>query len=164
MGDEGSGYAIGANILKAVASAADGRGEATQLLEAVLSKLGIDEAYNIIDWVYKDLAWDRIASLHPLAEQYYPTDSVSRRIIDESVQHLLTSLTTVINAINLNENPFPVVFSGGVLTHPNSIIGPMLAEKVKLLYKNADIRYPQVKLELASALLAFNDVNSKSVS
>jgi len=41
LGDQGSGYAIGFSILSSVVQAVDGRGPATSLVDAVFSKLNI---------------------------------------------------------------------------------------------------------------------------
>jgi hypothetical protein len=44
LGDRGSGYQIGYEILNAVVRALDGRGPATSLVEAVLTKLNLSKA------------------------------------------------------------------------------------------------------------------------
>src|SRR4051794_39055950 len=50
----GSGYEIGKNILKAVVDAADGRGPATILTEAVLSTLSLNQPSDLIPWTYNE--------------------------------------------------------------------------------------------------------------
>ena len=50
--DGGSGYAIGRDILTAVARAHDGRGPETCLTEAVFASLGIGELNQMITWLY----------------------------------------------------------------------------------------------------------------
>ena len=65
--DCGSGYAIGRDILTAVARAHDGRGPETCLTEAVFDRLGIGELGQMITWLYSpDTGKKEIASLAPL--------------------------------------------------------------------------------------------------
>jgi hypothetical protein len=96
LGDKGSGYQIGYEILNAVVRALDGRGPATSLVEAVFAQLnftkvpptplsgarGVDhrtsarsiliargdhQGEEIIPWAYSSVAWERYAQLAPLA-------------------------------------------------------------------------------------------------
>lgn len=48
LGDEGSGYWIGREALRAVMRARDGRGEATALTEAVLAHFGVQEPWELV--------------------------------------------------------------------------------------------------------------------
>lgn len=50
--DGGSGYALGRDILTAVVRAADGRGPATALTQAVFAALGVRSVGEIITWLY----------------------------------------------------------------------------------------------------------------
>ena len=50
--DGGSGYALGRDILTAVVRAADGRGPATALTQAVFAALGVQSVGEIITWLY----------------------------------------------------------------------------------------------------------------
>ena len=49
LGDEGGGYWIGAEVLRAVARAADGRDSPTALTEAVLAHLGLEGPAGLVD-------------------------------------------------------------------------------------------------------------------
>lgn len=50
--DEGSGYAIGRDILQAVVRASDGRGPATVLTEPVMTRTGAADLRALISWLY----------------------------------------------------------------------------------------------------------------
>jgi N-acetylglucosamine kinase-like BadF-type ATPase len=54
LGDEGSGFAIALDGLRAVARAADGRGPDTQLTDAFLARLGVASPSALIAAIYSD--------------------------------------------------------------------------------------------------------------
>ena len=65
--DGGSGYALGRDILTAVVRAADGRGPATALTQAVFAALGVQSVGEIITWLYAPATGKKeVAALAPL--------------------------------------------------------------------------------------------------
>lgn len=69
IGDEGSAYAIGRDILTAVVRAFDGRDEQTALTEAVIHKLGVEQMEEIVQYVYApERSKKEIAALATLIE------------------------------------------------------------------------------------------------
>lgn len=65
--DGGSGYALGRDILTAVVRAADGRGPATALTEAVLAALNARGVGEIVTWLYAPATGKKeVAALAPL--------------------------------------------------------------------------------------------------
>lgn len=65
--DGGSGYALGRDILTAVVRAADGRGPATALTEAVLAALNAHGVGEIVTWLYAPATGKKeVAALAPL--------------------------------------------------------------------------------------------------
>lgn len=65
--DGGSGYALGRDILAAVVRAADGRGPATMLTQAVFDALGVTTVGEIITWLYAPATGKKeVAALAPL--------------------------------------------------------------------------------------------------
>lgn len=53
LGDEGSGFAIGAGALRETLRVAEGRSDATALAEACRTRLGIEETDELFDRIYK---------------------------------------------------------------------------------------------------------------
>jgi len=159
LGDEGSGYAIASDILRAVVKAADGRGEATSLLQGVLDHLKLSNPQDLIPWAYSDYKWERIAALYPLAEEHASKgDAVAQRIIDSAINSLIHSVYVVAKTLKLDQDkdPFTVVLSGGILTHTGSMVGPKVQAELQKRLQNAIITFPQIKPEVAAALLARN--------
>lgn len=65
--DGGSGYALGRDILTAVARAADGRGPATELTQPVFRALSVSAVGEMITWLYAPATGKKeIAALAPL--------------------------------------------------------------------------------------------------
>ncbi|MDZ7838748.1 MAG: BadF/BadG/BcrA/BcrD ATPase family protein [Actinomycetota bacterium] len=75
LADEGSGYSMGLNALRAIMRAYDGRGPSTQLIDIILKYLNIDTIDDLIKWTYqKPFSKDRIG--------IYPNRFVMRRIME----------------------------------------------------------------------------------
>jgi len=117
LGDEGSGYALAVGGLRAAAKSADGRGPDTQLLEALLDRLGLRRPEELVSAVHR-MAGDRpaIASLadvvtHTAAQG----DPVARKILDEAAADLAAMVATVAEKLNLSTGPFPLALAGGTL-------------------------------------------------
>ncbi len=119
LGDEGSGYALGAAALKAVTWAADGRGPETALAPAVLARLGLDTVEDLIDWAYQDMAWERFANLAPVAVTCAAEgDPVAEAILDAGAEGLAVAVDAVIRRLGLRDEAFPLILAGGTLRSP----------------------------------------------
>ncbi len=95
--DEGSGYAMGRDVLRAVVQAEDGRGPATCLTRAVFQELGIRNMEELLAFVYapqsskKDIA--ALARLLPDAAAQ--EDRAALAIYDHAVRELLRLVKAV---------------------------------------------------------------------
>lgn len=68
--DEGSAYAIGRDILKAVVKSTDGRGENTVLKELLYQRLSVSSAQQLVTWLYApERTKKEIAALAVLAQE-----------------------------------------------------------------------------------------------
>lgn len=64
LGDEGSGYWMGNEALRAVCRGLDGRGPKTRLIAPVLEQLGVDSGDKLIEFVYSEAcSREKIAAL-----------------------------------------------------------------------------------------------------
>jgi N-acetylglucosamine kinase-like BadF-type ATPase len=117
LGDEGSGYALVVSGLRAVACAADGRGPATRLTEALLSGMGVSAPAGLIAEVYGG-DWDR-ARLAGLASVVLETaargDTVASDLVSRAARQLAETAAAVVRALTFVEQPLPVALAGGVL-------------------------------------------------
>ncbi|MEO8391887.1 MAG: BadF/BadG/BcrA/BcrD ATPase family protein [Chloroflexota bacterium] len=118
LGDEGSGYSLGLKALQAVVRAADGRGQATRLTEAVLTALQLNSPPDLIQWVYTPGRTRDIARLAPLVLDAVD-DPVAKQIVAESLDELKLAVQTVVRRLKINSPAF--AFAGGLLTELNPL-------------------------------------------
>lgn len=150
LGDEGSGYWLGLEGLRAVVRAADGRGAATSLSAALLERLGLPDALALIAWLYR-AAVPRNAEAAALAalvlQQAEQGDTAASSIVEAAANELAQAARTAQR--RLNDEPLPVAFAGGLLAEVN----PLSRRLCQLLGLEAvpAPRYPPV---IGAAILA----------
>jgi N-acetylglucosamine kinase-like BadF-type ATPase len=155
LGDPGSGYALGAEILKAVTWAVDGRGPATALTEILLGHLGLERPQQLVDWAYRDIAWERFAALAPLAIQCAEDgDAVAQRILAEGAAGLAVAVKAVVAGLKMAEDAFPLVLAGGNLRP-----GPFqdqVSARILAVAPNAILTRPELEPVIGAGLLAIS--------
>jgi N-acetylmuramic acid 6-phosphate etherase len=117
LGDEGSGYALAVNALRAIAQAADGRAPATALTERFLSVLGIAGPPGLIGAVHR-AGLDRaaLAALAPLVLQTAADgDAVADGIVEHGAEQLAAAVIAAARQLDLGPDPLPLALAGGVL-------------------------------------------------
>jgi len=156
LGDAGSGYAIGAGVLKAVTWAADGRAPETALTAAVLDHLGMEQPQQLIDWTYSSIAWERFAALAPLAMRCAEEgDPIADAIVEEAAKGLAVAVQAVVARLHLTHQEFPLVMAGGNL-RPGIFQQRVRHHLQSVAPKAIPIR-PQVDPAVGAALLALNE-------
>lgn len=115
IGDEGSGYAIGRDILSAVAYDMDGM-RPTILRELVHSMLSINSRHELVDFVYQNARDKRdIAKLSVLLPKALSqNDEVAQSILEKNAAALAWLACGVIRQLAIPDAK--IVFSGSVLT------------------------------------------------
>ena len=117
LGDEGSGYALGYEALRAVARAHDGRADATRLTEAILSQLGAAVPPDLIG-IVSSPAWGvaETAGLAPIVVRVAESgDPVALAIIEHAAAELSMAAVAVIDALGFEPtHPLAVVQAGGL--------------------------------------------------
>lgn len=119
LGDEGSGYDIGHQALQAAVRAADGRGEATVLLERILRQWEVLHASALIGQVYGNTDKARIARLSSIVfEAAQAGDEVACKIVQQAVDELVLAVITVGKALKVPEDELlSVALGGGLLVY-----------------------------------------------
>ena len=129
VGDDGSGFWIGRQAVRAVFAALDGRGEQTLLAEAVLATVTGDDVVPQSKQeqiaALRDAVYDgppiALAALAPLVSAAATAgDRVAQRIVDRAVSLLMATAT----ALTGDSPEEPLVLAGSLLTAP----GPIGAE------------------------------------
>ncbi len=115
LSDEGSGYWLGREALRAVVRAADGRGERTALTSPVLRHYEVTEPAHLVRLVYSSGA--RPAEIATLAREVGEVadagDSVAQAIVESGAGELVRMAESVAKQLSLST---PVILqSGGAL-------------------------------------------------
>lgn len=139
LGDEGSGWWLGLNGLRAVARAADGRGPPTSLRGALLEALGLKDPDAMIRWV-DTASKGEVAALAPLvltaAER---GDAPARQLADEAARELAAAADAVRRALAPWPEPPSVAGVGGLIA-PDGLLRHRLAAALQSIALHFDPR------------------------
>lgn len=122
MGDEGSGYWLGLQAIKALSRVIDTHGDHTLLTQSLCDAVGVYTRDQLVDWLYrKEVAQSSyIATLaqHTLsaADKGDPT---AEDIIERGAEHMHWHYRTIVNVLGMNAPP--VAFAGGILGSDNAL-------------------------------------------
>lgn len=149
LGDEGSGYWMGVEALRALTHHVDGRGHGTRLTDRILARLNLDHAKDLIAWIYEANRHREIAALAELVLELAAEvgDSLALAIIEHAAQELKQQADAALHRVHTAS--LPVAFTGGLLERPN-----LLSQRLCELLGLPDLpkmRYSQV---VGAAILA----------
>jgi N-acetylglucosamine kinase-like BadF-type ATPase len=115
-GDEGSAYWIGRRALESMARAADGRGPATQLTEAITGRLQVDGPRSALGALEKTgNVRGAIAALADAVEAVARGgDAAALAIVNEGAEELATMIGTLAKQLSFDQE-FPLALAGGVV-------------------------------------------------
>lgn len=101
LGDEGGGYWIGQEALRAVCRAADGRGPRTRLSAPILNALNVPDCDALVQRVYASgFERERVARLAQIVfDTANAGGGVSASIRERAVSHLASSVEAVVRAL-----------------------------------------------------------------
>jgi glucosamine kinase len=120
VGDEGSGYWLGSEAIKAAIRADDGRGRKTTLIEHLLAHLQLTDVNALVPWLFQSgmPPVQLIAGLAPIVLHCAETDDP---VANEIVAHAAHELALALRAVHqhLHMETLPIAFAGSLLTHDN---------------------------------------------
>ena len=157
LGDEGSGYAIGVEALRAVCRAADGRIPATGLCECVKAWAGVGRIRELSRVVYGPPMASRteIAALARLVSDVAEAgDRVAEGILDTAGRQLADQAHTVIRRLSLQDvRDLHVVAAGGVLRN-SRFVYQAFSEGLRVFGATAHVHHALVSPALGAAAIA----------
>jgi N-acetylglucosamine kinase-like BadF-type ATPase len=117
LGDEGGGYWIGREGLRAAVRACDGRGPPTALRDLVLSRYGATDVHGLVRVVYEEgFGVPQVAAAAQWVSQAADEgDRVACDILEAAARGLSLTLSAVVRGLEMAEEPLEVVFTGGLL-------------------------------------------------
>jgi N-acetylglucosamine kinase-like BadF-type ATPase len=116
LDDEGGGYWIGVQALRAVMRQADGRGPATGLTERLLAHFRVAAPSDLVRVVYSEhLGRPDIAALtRQVEEARRAGDAVAGTILEHAVSELTAAAASVTGRLGMADDAFRYVLAGGV--------------------------------------------------
>lgn len=122
VGDEGSGYSLGAAALRHALRAADGRDAPSLLAERAFAAIGAQEARDSIQWIYgrQPAPTREIAGLASLVLQASEEgDAAALRILNEAADELFAMVAALRRRLRMPDAQ--PAFAGGLLTAPTAL-------------------------------------------
>lgn len=158
--DEGSGYAIGRDILTAVVRAHDERGEKTLLTQKVFNQLGVSSIGEIIGFLYhKDTNKRDIAALAPILTQAYAEgDGVAGKIVRKCCRELVQLIGPVVERLGLDN--CALAMAGSILQKDENIRTGFMAG-VAAKYPAILCKTPENDASYGAVLMALECINPK---
>ncbi len=153
LGDEGSGYWLGIQALRAVLRSADHYGRPTSLTRYVLAALDLNQARDILSWLYTGQASRvrEVARLAPLVlAQAAVEDPAAAAIVEAAAQELALLGHTIIRELKLDSPP--VALTGGLLESANP-----LSLRLCTLLELPSLPVPRYPPAVGAALLSMKD-------
>ena len=120
LDDEGSGYWIGKQAIKHLASVTDIHIGHTQLSRAVMKELAFDNPRDVVGWLYQTDSPPppRVAQLAPLVLSFAETMQLdAHRIVEMAVANLVMMTNRLIKRLKMNSPA--IYFTGGLISQPN---------------------------------------------
>ncbi|MEO8581087.1 MAG: BadF/BadG/BcrA/BcrD ATPase family protein [Patescibacteria group bacterium] len=120
LSDQGSGFEIGQQVLRAAVKSFDGRSKKTMIEELVCQHFFIESISQLKDKVYHPLLnKTQIGQLSQICfaakEQH---DAIANEIIAASIEELVEMVVTVMKRLHLTKKLTDVVLIGGIATDP----------------------------------------------
>src|SRR5688572_30656702 len=119
LGDEGSGYWIGLEGLRAICRADDGRGPATALRDRLLREKGLEHPQQLVKLIYSEWKPADIAALAPAVFDCAATgDPAASEVVNHAANELASAALAVLRGLDLANQPIEVVTGGGLWEGP----------------------------------------------
>ena len=118
-GDEGSGYWMGREAMRAVFRMEDGRGPLTSLYVDVLEELSLTTIDDLAGWLYRpDYSVDRVARLSVIVDRCARQgDCVAVRILEEAATELALLVASILRRSRMEDGECVVYLNGGAVIH-----------------------------------------------
>lgn len=128
VGDEGSGYILALEAVRAVLWSHDGRGRDSSLTGALLDAVGLEEPQELVDWVARGGRGEVAELARPVMEEAESGDFVAASLVDRAARELTAHLDAAFS--RLGDSLQAVAFTGGLLL-PGTLLRRRMEEAVQ---------------------------------
>ena len=141
-GDEGSGYWLGQEVVRAIFRMEDGRGEPTILKNDVYSYLRIQDVTDLAAWIFRPSYTNaQLAKMGAfLADAVTKNDSCAIQISMRAAHELVLLACAVLKKINYQGDAINLHCNGGAIKH-----NPLM---LKAFSQDMTSMYPQIQISL----------------
>jgi len=156
LGDEGSGYAIGLDALRAVVRASDGRDPATRMSPAVLAACGMEDASDLVGWIERAAKSDVAALVPIVVDAAARLDPAAAAIVERAVAALDRHVATLLERAGPHTEPLRLVLWGGLIAEGGPLRSAVreAVQRHALVLSDAGVDPPRGAARLALGLLA----------
>lgn len=154
IGDEGSGYQIGLEALKAVARDLDGRGPNTGLTPLLQEKLSFGTRKELEHLIYQTgLPRREIAAISRYVSQMAAKDDETARKILANAGQELACLALALLAHAPEGSSWPVALTGGV-SQANQVLFESFARRIRETYPRSTVKLGRFTPAIGTIILA----------
>jgi N-acetylglucosamine kinase-like BadF-type ATPase len=158
IGDEGGGYYIGNQAIRAAVRSEDGREAPTMLLPMLMEAIGLEQPQQFLQYVYKTADKPQIAALAKVVnEAYLAGDLKAKEILDKTVSELYLKAEALIRKLHFENKEVKLVVNGSVFTHIHYVYD-QLAARVEANYPRITVVKPVRNAAYGAALIALQSV------
>lgn len=157
IGDEGSAYWIGKKVIEEFSKQADGRHEKSDIYYSLKFKLGLEDDYQLIKYIYNDIKCDRgqIAKLAQVCTQTAADgDEIAIKILDEAAKELAMLINTLAKDFT-KDKKVKASYVGGVFKCGELITTPIK----KYLNSNIEFLDPKYTPDVGACIVAKEKFN-----
>lgn len=126
--DDGSGYWLGIQAMRAAVRDYDGRGEGTLLSDLVMKHLSLQTMNEIMYKIYGvKITRKEIASMAKIVLSAAERgDQISQKIIEEGIHLLTNSIQSVAKKLSINGSNFEIALTGGMMKAKDIFRDPLI--------------------------------------
>lgn len=139
-GDEGSGYWLGQEVIRAIFRMEDGRGEPTLLKNAVYNHLRIQDVTELATWLFHPSYTNaQLAKMGAfLADAVDKKDPCAIQISMRAAHELALLACAVLKKIDYQGDAFSLYCNGGAIKH-NPLIFKTFSQEMKSMYPQIEV-------------------------
>lgn len=159
IGDEGSGYYIGKEILSSVMRSFDCREPNTILTQKVFEYLGIMNHQQLIEFVYSEKTGKKqIAGIAKLLDEAFEKkDKAAEQITEAAAQHLFDQIKIIVKNLNLENTAVKIAFGGSIISN-DTPVRRKLCNMVESEYPQINIVNPSSNAAWGAVLIALDAI------
>ncbi len=133
LGDEGSGFWLGLQAVRAAIRAEDRRGDRTRLIDSVMKSLKIADMREAQEKIYNNrITRPEIARLAPLVMALAETgDEIADGIIRQAVDELVNLLKGICKLADFNHPDEKVIVATGGILHAGTLVFRRFADRIQ---------------------------------